>query len=269
MTEFRDFIEKAERDVSKYFRYCPLCFAENSMQFQWGLKEDAMTCSNCGAKWHINHGITGFHWAKLVKVNAEGRGAELLGEKNYPFFWQQMALNGVRLPEGTHKKETEEPKEQLAEEKEVSKEETAEIKEEKPWWRNPLKYFLHGISFSVLLLVLAFAWAFILGILVILGSFIGLIIGFVVLFFLIGGLNTFLTGVIWSITAETRWTSLLGHGFLLFIALLIVSVPSVILNLAVPSLVTTIVTFVAYAFIDGFVAKKTAEYFEEVYEVID
>ncbi len=57
--------------------------------------------------------------------------------------------------------------------------------------------------------------------------------------------------------------SLLGHGFVLFFALLIAHTPSIIVNLTVPSLATTIVLFVVEAFVDGFVAKNVAVFWEE------
>jgi len=130
--------------------------------------------------------------------------------------------------------------------------------EKEPWWKSPLKYFLHGLAFSVIFLVLAFVWAFILVILVLIGWLVGLIIGVIVLFFLIGGLNSFLTDFIWSIPIKTKWTSLLGHGFLLFIALIFAHIPALLISLSVPSLATTIVLLIVNAFVDGFVAKNVA-----------
>jgi len=120
------------------------------------------------------------------------------------------------------------------------------------------KYFLHGILFSILGLVLVFLWAVLLIVLVVIGLFIGLIIGLLVLFFIVGGLNSFLTNIIWNMPVKTDWKSLLTHGFILSILLLVVHVPSMIVSLAAPSIATTIVLFVIYAFIDGLVAKRTA-----------
>jgi|YelNatPaOPRAMG01_1025707.scaffolds.fasta_scaffold03275_14 hypothetical protein len=125
------------------------------------------------------------------------------------------------------------------------------------------KYFLHGILFSILFLGLAFFWALILAALVAIGLFIGLIIGLLVLFLIIGGLNVALTDFVWQIPIKSDWKSLLAHGFVLFMALLVVSVPSIIIRLAIPSIVTTIVLFIVYCFIDGFVAKNIAGYWEE------
>jgi len=135
--------------------------------------------------------------------------------------------------------------------------------EEEPWWKNLLKYFLHGLAFSVIMFLLSFVWAVILVILVVTGLLIGLIIGFIVLFFIMGGLNSFLTDLIWSIPIKTKWTSLLGHGFVLFIVLIIVGIPSIIISFVAPNLAIAIVLFIAYAFIDGFVAKSVATAWRE------
>jgi len=128
-------------------------------------------------------------------------------------------------------------------------------------WKSLLpKYFLHGILFSGMFLVTVFIWAFIFVLLVIGGAFIGFILGFIVLFYIIGGINVFLGDRIWGISVKSDWKSLLLHGFVLFILLVIVSIPSVILNLKLPSLATTVLLFIIYCFIDGFIAKKTSEF---------
>jgi hypothetical protein len=134
---------------------------------------------------------------------------------------------------------------------------------EESLWRNVSKYFLHGILFSVVFLVLALVWAFIFGLLVVVGAFIGFIIGFIVLLFILSGLNSILTVQIWGIPTKTAWMSLLGHGFVLLIALVIVHIPAIAINLVVPDLATTIVSFIVYAFIDGFVAKNVASWWKE------
>ena len=91
------------------------------------------------------------------------------------------------------------------------------------------------------------------------GLFIGLIIGLLVLFLIIGGLNAALTDFVWQIPIKSDWKSLLVHGFVLFIVLLIASVPSLI----IPSPATMIVIFIIYGVIDGFIAKNIAGYWEE------
>jgi hypothetical protein len=120
------------------------------------------------------------------------------------------------------------------------------------------KYFVHGILFSILGLVLGFVWLGILIVLVVLGSIIGLVIGFVVLFFFMGGLNSMLTGFIWHVSIKTDWKTVLVHGLVLSIAFLIVHIPSIVISLAAPSIITVVVLFITYAFVDGFVARRVA-----------
>ena len=51
-------------------------------------------CSECGARWQINYGLRGFHWAKLIEKNIEGKSDELIGQEYKPEYWQRMALKG-------------------------------------------------------------------------------------------------------------------------------------------------------------------------------
>ena len=126
-----------------------------------------------------------------------------------------------------------------------------------------LRYFLHGIAFSLLGLVLLFAWAILLVFLMTVGSFIGLIIGVIVLLLFIGGLNAFLSGIIWSLNVKTGLMSLLGQGFVLGILQLIAHIPAIITDLTMPSLASTIVVFLVYCFVDGFIARKVGGWFAE------
>lgn len=139
------------------------------------------------------------------------------------------------------------------------------------WWKTVLKYFLHGLLHTIILLALSFVWAFLLAMLVIVGLLIGLIIGFILLFFLEGILNGFLTSIIWSIPIKSGWKDLLSHGFVLFIVLIIVEIPFLIVRSLITisgtsELFITIVFTVIYAFINGFVAKKVATWWEETKE---
>lgn len=143
------------------------------------------------------------------------------------------------------------------------------MEEKQPFWKNLLKYFLHGLSFSVILTLLIIIWALVLVALILIGSIIGLIIGFIILLFIMGGLNSLLASLIWSISIKTKWTSLLGHGLVLSIALVLVGIPAIIINLIAPSLATSIALIIIYAFIDGFVAKLVAMWWKEEYEKED
>jgi hypothetical protein len=134
------------------------------------------------------------------------------------------------------------------------------------------KYFVHGILFSIIGLVFGFGSSGILMVLVQLDTIffisppvvwlarwgIGLLIGFVVLFFFMGGLNSMLTGFIWHVSIKTDWKTVLVHGLALSIAFIMVHIPSIVISPAAPSIVTVVVLFIAYAFVDGFVARHIA-----------
>lgn len=131
------------------------------------------------------------------------------------------------------------------------------------WPSKLVRYFLHGIAFSILFLLLGIVWIFIFVILVGVGFIIGFVIGFIVLFLFMGGLNTLLTDFIWATTVESGWKTLLIHGLGLFFILLIVGIPSYLLTRSSPSLATSIAVFVIYSFVDGFIAKNVAFLWEE------
>lgn len=158
---------------------------------------------------------------------------------------------------------------------------------EKTSWKSLLlKYFLHGALFSGIFLAMPFAWVFIFmwlaaplglfigfvlgmvsifAVLIGLALFIGFILGFIVFLFVTGGINFFLARAIWSVPAKSGWKSLLAQGFLLFVLLTIVGIPSGIVNLFEPDLATMIVLFFVYSFIDGLVAKRVAGSLEQEY----
>jgi hypothetical protein len=126
------------------------------------------------------------------------------------------------------------------------------------WMSLLARYFVHGISFSALLALSLIAWSFVAAFLIITGFVIGLILAFVVLFIIIGGLNILLTEFIWKVPIKQDWKRILAHGFLLPIVLILTGIPSIIIRLVAPSWVTTVVLFIVYCFIDGFVAKEVA-----------
>lgn len=125
------------------------------------------------------------------------------------------------------------------------------------------RYFLHGIAFSLLLSILEVAWVFIAAFLIIGFWMIGLLVGFVLLLFIIGGLNTFLAESIWHLGMKENWQSILTQGFFLFIALFFAGIPSLIMNLAIPSWITAAALFLAYCFVDGFICFRIAYVWEK------
>jgi hypothetical protein len=125
------------------------------------------------------------------------------------------------------------------------------------------RYFLHGLLFSLISIVLIFVWVFLAVALVFIGSILGLIIGIVLLFFIFGGINTFLMQAMWKISTKGGLLSLFTHGLVLFLVLALVSIPSLAINLLAPNIAVSVVLFVIYCFVDGFVAKAVGGYWEE------
>ena len=72
-----------------------------------------------------------------------------------------------------------------------------------------------------------------------------------------------LTGFIWHVSIKTDWKTVLVHGLALSIAFIMVHIPSIIISPAAPSIVTVVVLFIAYAFVDGFVARHIARMWQE------
>lgn len=119
-----------------------------------------------------------------------------------------------------------------------------------------LKYFLHGIAFSLIMVGLVIIWAVLLVMLIMIGSVLGLFIGIAAFLFSIGGLNVILTNEIWHVEVKSDWKNVLAHGTVLFIALILVGIPSIVLRAVFPGTIISIVLFIPYCFIDGYVARK-------------
>ena len=144
------------------------------------------------------------------------------------------------------------------EEENKLKMEREKVSEERKWWKTPVKYFIHGLGFSILFLVLLIGWAFILALLVVSGFIIGLIIGFGLLFLIVGYVNSFITDLLWFPVKTSFWGTLF-HGFALFIVLLIVGVIFVwIPNTAFPSIYVQVTTFIVETFLNGLAGKTIA-----------
>jgi hypothetical protein len=67
-----------------------------------GMK-DYVTCTACGAKWHIgigknvNWNAGKVNWAELEIDGIDRKGGPLLGRREKPEFWQHMALEGRKV----------------------------------------------------------------------------------------------------------------------------------------------------------------------------
>lgn len=133
------------------------------------------------------------------------------------------------------------------------------------------KYLVHGIAFSILYVLLALVWAFILVILVGFGSFLGLIVGIVLLILIVGLINSALGAYLWDI--DTGGKGLVGmfvHGLVLFIILLVVGFAvSFSLNLVFPETPTLVVAFIIEAFLYGVIGKTVCTWFGRTIESIN
>jgi len=167
------------------------------------------------------------------------------------------------MPNGIDKSKIEEVSESYKKAEVEREEDRSKIKKKEKTWKILAIYFAHGLAFSLLFTVLVIAWTFGLIILTVLGSWIGLIIGFGLLILIIGFINAVITELLWFPVRWEFWDMVL-HGFVLFIALLIVN--SIFLlapSLAFPGTATRIITVIIGSFIDGFVCKKVASLWGE------
>ncbi|MDH5483120.1 MAG: hypothetical protein OEY22_09635 [Candidatus Bathyarchaeota archaeon] len=147
-------------------------------------------------------------------------------------------------------------------EKAKAQEGKTKIKEEENVWRALVKYFAHGLGFSILFGLLLFVWVAIFVVLVIGALIIGLIIGIGLLVLFVGFINSFLMSVIWGFSMKTSFWSIISHGIVLLIGLVIVGIIFIIPQLVDPSITTQILMLVVGSIPRGFVAKKIGEMWE-------
>ena len=124
-------------------------------------------------------------------------------------------------------------------------------------WQDLVKYFIHGIAFSLLFVLLAVVWAFVLVLLIGLGSFIGLIIGIALLLLIVGVLNAGLGAFLWDIDAGGKgWSGMFFHGLVLFVILLIAELAvSYLPNQVFPGTATFVITFIIRTLLYGIIEK--------------
>jgi hypothetical protein len=164
--------------------------------------------------------------------------------------------------EGVDESKIDELLESFEKTKEREKEEKEKFKEKESTWKILIKYFIHGLAFSLLFTVLAFLWTFGVLMLIVIGSIIGLIIGIGLLMLIVGAINACLTSTLWF-PVETSFMSILGHGIVLFIILILVNGVFLLApSIAFPGTLTTVITFIAGCFIDGFVGKMVASWWK-------
>lgn len=130
-------------------------------------------------------------------------------------------------------------------------------------WRELAKYFVHGVAFSLLFTFFIIGLTLFSVVLMMFGSFIGLIIVIGLMILMIGSINIEITERLWFSVKSEFW-DILFHGLLLFIALLIVDGVLFLAPLLVfPGIGTITLTFIIGSFIDGFVCKKIAGLWED------
>jgi len=130
-------------------------------------------------------------------------------------------------------------------------------------WKILAKYFAHGIVFSIIFFVLSIVWAFISVLLVVVGAWIGLLIAIVLLFLIIGFINSIVTDWLWF-PVKVSLGDVFLHGFVLFIIYLILDFILVVMpSIYFPSIATAIITLIVATFIYGFVGKKVGEFWQE------
>ena len=135
-------------------------------------------------------------------------------------------------------------------------------------WQDLVKYFLHGIAFSLLFVILGIAWAFVLVLLIGFGSFIGLIIGIVLLLLIVGVLNAALGAFLWDIDAGGKgWSGMFFHGLVLFVILLITELAvSYLPNQICPGTATFVITLIIRTLLYGIIGKTVCTWLERTIE---
>jgi hypothetical protein len=146
--------------------------------------------------------------------------------------------------------------------KSESKANEPKFEENEETWRIVAKYFLHGVGFSAIFAVSVLAWAMGLIVLVSIGSLLGLVIGIILLILLVGLVNGAVAAKLWFPVKSGFW-DILEHGIVLFLVLLFVNGVLLIPRLVFPNTVIAVILFIIQAFMDGFVGKAVAEFWEE------
>ena len=127
------------------------------------------------------------------------------------------------------------------------------------------RYWAHGFLYQIGLVFALIPILFALVLLILFISIIGIVIGLALLFMVLGWVNKFLSGVIWKIQCRGAWTSLIGHGLVLILGILAISVPLIFVDvlLYTSPLLYYIIQYGPVPIIQGFVAKAVAKYFED------
>jgi hypothetical protein len=131
------------------------------------------------------------------------------------------------------------------------------------------KYLIHGFVLSVLMLSADIVLAVMLPMLVIFASYLGLLIWFGLVMLAWGWINGILCGWLWRFRVNQHWTSLIGHGFVIYLVLLIVGLPiAALLQLALGDISQGIfipIQLASLSIIDGIIGEAIGRRFKESY----
>jgi hypothetical protein len=126
------------------------------------------------------------------------------------------------------------------------------------------RYFLHGVSFAVISLLLFFGWVIVGIALILFGSIIGLILAFILLIFMVGAINTFVSSHVWGFSMKTSLGSIFLHGLVLSLIFMVVSLSTVFpAYLLIHNLLYVVLLDVGLCFVNGFIGEKVAQHWIE------
>ena len=128
------------------------------------------------------------------------------------------------------------------------------------WPRRLLKYFLHGLFFSLLVTFLIIGSLFVGVGVILVGGPLGLLVLLVCLIILFGVANNLINRAVWGDSMNWSILALLIHGLGLLVALIIVNCVIVLLpQLFFPGLITVIVMWIPTNIVDGKVCRSIAQ----------
>ncbi|MHC1710187.1 MAG: hypothetical protein AB9819_07260 [Methanomassiliicoccales archaeon] len=120
----------------------------------------------------------------------------------------------------------------------------------------------HGIGLGILMFLLVIGWAFIFGILVVMGAVIGLLIGLGVLVLALGYINGYLAEAVWGMSTDEELIPRFVHGVLLIVVLITVNIPAIALTYLFPHWLMSVILFIIYVPVHGYVGVRVAEVFQ-------
>jgi hypothetical protein len=126
------------------------------------------------------------------------------------------------------------------------------------------KYFLHGLVYSLLSIVLSFMWSVVAVFLVLTGFLIGIAIALFLLVLIAGAVNTFVSQLIWKFSMNDSIVGIFTHGAVLGIIFILIGLVTIIpIILIIGNPFYMILLEIAMCFVRGFIGEKVAEHWRE------